>query len=474
MKYLELLKESQAEMIKSLGELVSKESVRTSPVRGKNGSIYPFGVGVQESYEYIMNLGKKLGFDIYDADNYGGHIEYRDADSEGTFGISGHIDVMPEGTGWKTPAFDLIQKDGWLFGRGVLDDKGPVVACLYAMKAIRDASLKPKMGIRLIIGLDEETGMEGMKYYLDKVGHPDMGFTPDGDFPLVNGEMGIAIFDLCKKLTNASKDGLRLTKLTGGTAPNVVPGECKATLVSSDKAEYDRIKELVALYREESGYKISCKKQGPSMQIIAQGRSVHGAYPETGLNAISIMMEFLEKLSFNCEELNEYIDFYNKYIGFDVFGERIAGGVKDEESGNLKFNVGQIAINEEMASITVNIRVPVSHKVDEVFGYIREIINPLEIGMVRGIEEDGVYLDTTHPMVGNLMEAYKEVTGEEESEPSVSPGGTYAKEVNNTLAFGPLFPGEEDTIHQPNERMSVESFEKMAEIYARAIVKICC
>lgn len=461
-------------MIKSLGELISFESVRSNPVKDKGGKIFPFGIGVQESYEYMLKLGKELGFDTFDADNYGGHIEYRDDDSEGVFGISGHLDVMPEGTGWNTPAFKMVENDGWLFGRGVLDDKGPLVACLYAMKAIKDAGLKPKMGIRLILGLDEETGKEGMEYYLDKAGQPDMGFTPDSDFPLINGEMGVSIFNLCKKLKPVSKDGLRLTKLTGGTAPNVVPGECKAVIVSSDKKEYDRIKELVNAYKDESGYRISCKKQGSSFQIISIGNSVHGAYPETGLNAVSIMMDFLERINFDCEELNEFIEFYNDHIGFDFFGERIVGGLKDENSGNLKFNVGIAAFDEEMASITVNIRVPVSYKLNDAYTHLQKIIDPLGIGMVKTNEEEGIFLDTTHPMVGKLMEAYREVTGDEESKPVVSPGGTYAKSVNNTLAFGPLFPGEEDTIHQPNERLSIESFEKMAEVYARAIVKICC
>lgn len=474
MDYIEILRDSRDEMLDRLGELIAFESVAAPAVRTPDGEVYPFGKNIQDAYEYMLRLGESMGFETVNIDNYGGHIEFRDEDSEGCFGVTCHLDVMPEGIGWDTPCFELTEKDGTLYGRGVVDDKGPAVAALYAMKAIKDAGMKPRMAVRLILGLDEECGTSGIEYYLDRAGQPDMGFTPDSEFPLINGEMGAMIFDLCRKLKRAGKDGIRLTKLSGGTAPNVVPGECKAVIASGDRKTYDRIRELAEAFSQRTGHELTARKQGSSIAVTALGRSVHGAYPETGLNAVSVMMEFLGEIAFACEELNDFIAFYNEHIGYDVNGRDCGIGLCDEPSGPLKFNVGICEFTEEMASLTVNVRVPVTHENDEVYAGLEKCLEGTGIGIVKKQSEAGIHLDTSHPMVGKLMEAYHEVTGDVQSGPIVSPGGTYAKAINNTLAFGPTFPGEEDSIHQPNERVSLESYLKSAEIYARAIAKVCC
>lgn len=474
MEYLKLLKEYENDMKETLAKLVSFESVEANPVRGRDGSIYPFGVGVQEAYEYMLELGRELGFEATDFDNYGGHLEFKDEDSKGIFGITGHIDIMPEGNGWNTPWLTMTEKDGFYYGRGVSDDKGPVIACLYAMKALKEAGIKPKMNVRLIIGLDEETGKKGMEYYLERAGQPDMGITPDGEFPLVNGEMGVIDFDLARRFNKGIADGLRLTKVNGGTAPNVVAGECRAVMVSSNKDDYDRIKDLVNQFRTQTDYTLNFKKQGSSVVVTAVGVPAHGAYPETGVNAISIMMQFLQTLNFANDEVNELVQFYNDYIGFDVNGSKLGCNFCDEASGILKFNVGLIELNEDMAAITINSRVPVSYRNEDIYDAIKVHTEGTGIGIVKGMSNEAIFIDTSHPMVEKLMEAYTEVTGDTENKPMVIPGGTYAKLLNNTLAYGPLFPGEVETIHQANERLSIEAFHKMAEIYARAIYKIAC
>lgn len=472
MEYLKLLKEYETEMFDALGKLISFKSVKDKPVRGRDGSIYPFGVGVQEAYEYILGLGASMGFKTVNHDNYGGHIEFSDENSEGVFGIAGHIDVMPEGSGWTQPCWELTEKEGLLYGRGVMDDKGPVIACLYAMKALRDAGVRPARKVRLIVGLDEETGKSGMLHYLEKAGQPDMGITPDGDFPMTNGEMGIIDFELARRFTRASREGLRLTKLTGGTAFNAVPGECRAVIVSSSKDDYEKIKSLANQFRSETDYMLSCKKQGSSIAITATGRAGHGAYPELSLNAVSVMMKFLGELSFANDEVNDLIDFYNSHIGFNVFGENIGCGFRDEESGVLKFNVGVVEWNEDMASIKVNIRIPVSYTAEEVYAGIESCTDGTGIGIIKESCDRSCFVNLNHPMVQTLMKAYVDVTGDEETRPEVSPGGTYAKLLNNTIAFGPLLPGDPDTIHQADERMKKSSFITMTEIYARAIAGV--
>ena len=208
--------------------------------------------------------------------------------------------------------------DGYIIGRGTTDDKGPLVAAFYAMKALKDAGYEPHRKIRLILGLDEETGWKGIEYYFDKVEAPTFGITPDADFPVINGEKGIMFFELARKLSKGSSKGLQLSRLSGGEAPNMVPGSARAVIRSDVKNAYEKIKEKIAAFREAEGYTVKTKGVGKSLEITCEGVACHGAVPEKGLNAISILMKLLGELNFANEEVNEFIDFYNKHIGFNL------------------------------------------------------------------------------------------------------------------------------------------------------------
>ena len=235
MGYLERLETYREEMVNTLRESVAFPSVKGDPVKTADGEILPFGRGIHDSLVHILDAASKMGFESHNVDNYAGYIDCKVPEEKAaeakTVGVVGHMDVVPTGEGWSHDPFDMIEKDGFLYGRGTADDKGPVIACLYAMKALREEGVPLRNNIRVILGLDEETGEESIKYYTDRFGHPDMGFTPDGDFPVVNGEMGIMIFDLAQKFSKVpDKDDLRLTRLQGGTAHNAVPASAKALL----------------------------------------------------------------------------------------------------------------------------------------------------------------------------------------------------------------------------------------------------
>lgn len=476
MGYVELLESYREDILKTLGELIAFPSVSLDPVKSTDGKLMRYGRAVQDAYEYMLNLGEENGFDTFDADGYGGHIQFNADESienPETVGIVGHLDVVPEGTGWDSDPYKLEIKDGYLYGRGVTDDKGPLVACLYVMKALKEAGIKPKKNIRLIMGLDEEKGMTGIKEYLKIAGQPDMGFTPDADFPLINGEKGILAFDLAQRLTRqTTKDGLRLTKLEAGTASNAVPAQAKA-VVAADEVIYQHIKDTLSQYVIETGHEIVAKKQGSSLVIEAKGVAAHGAHPELGLNAVSVLMGFLGRLQFSNEELNDFVAFYNDHLGFDVAGERMGCQMKDEVS-ELTLNVGIASINEDLASLTLNIRYPVTKTSDEVFQGIQTSLEGTKLGIVKGDDIEPLYVEADSPMVKIMMDAYREETGDSEAMPLVIGGGTYAKAFEKTLAFGAMFPGEEDTMHQANERKSVENFFKMLNIYAKSIYKLCC
>ncbi len=448
MNYIECLEKSQSEMIEELAKQVRIDSVKSEPVRTPDGELYPFGKGVQESLTELLNLGESMGFEVHNYDNYVGEIIFPGDPGEESFGIVGHLDVVPVADDWKHGPFNPVIENGFMYGRGTADDKGPVIAALFAMKAIKDAGIIPKKTIKLIAGLDEETGKESAIYYREVANMPDFGITPDADFPVINGEKGILIFDIAQKLKKHTvKDGLVLSKVQGGLAANAVPARARAVIASDNRSRYDEIIALVKSYREESGYDVTAKKTGTSLAVEAHGVSAHGSVPEKGLNAISILMEFLGKLDLVGDDVTEFIDFYNDHIGFDL--------------------------NDEVATMKVNIRVPVTFENSAVLSGIESVLGPNQ-GIVKGTDDKAIYVDPEDDFVKTLMEAYRDYSGDLDSEPVVIGGGTYAKHFDGILAFGGLFPWEDDCMHMSDERISLDSYDKMAKIYASTIYKLCC
>lgn len=490
LEYEKYLESNEGEMIEALQELLRINTEEAPPVRTKDGELYPFGEGVQECLKKTLKLGEDMGFSVKNVDNYGGRIDWIGTgmpirDEEGNItgyeqpkimGILGHLDVVPAGSGWDFEPYGGEIHDGEIWGRGTTDDKGPVVSCLYCMKSLKDAGFKPVHTIRLILGLDEETGWKGMDYYFTKEARPDFGFTPDADFPIINGEKGIVVLELAKKFgrSQTSSKGLELRSMVGGTAPNSVADKCRVVVRSSVTGAYDKIKKQVAEFKEATGYKMSCKGVGKSLELVSTGISAHGASPERGLNAISIMMAFLGMLNFVNEEHNDFIAFYNRHIGFDLEGSGMNIAFEDEKSGKMVFNVGMIDFKPEAAKITVNLRYPVTCDVEDIFQAMEPVLTQYNMGRIVLKHQEPVFLDTEHPTIQLLMDIYRKQTGDNDSQPMVIGGGTYARATPNIIAFGAAFPGDEDLMHQKNERISLQRLREMTKIYAEAIYKLTC
>ena len=471
MEYEKFLKQNKEEMISALQEVVRINSEEGESFVCQDETVYPFGQGIQNAFEATLDIGRRLGFQVKNVDNYGGHIDFPGTGDK-IMAILGHIDVVPAGKGWKYDPYGGEIADGKIYGRGTSDDKGPVISCLYAMKALKDAGYKPSATIRVILGLDEESEWTGMDYYFSKERRPDFGFTPDADFPLINREKGILVFELAKKFGKAKSEGLDLRSVKGGNAPNSVADSCRAVLSSRDSGRYEQVKEKLAEYRDETGYKISCRGLGKSLEITASGISAHGAKPEAGLNAISIMMDFLGRLNFASDDQNDFISFYNQYIGFDLNGRKLGVDFEDEQSGRLIFNVGMTEINTEAGKFTINIRYPVTYEDNQIYEPMQPVLTRYDIGLVKLNSKAPLYIDENDPLITTLLEIYKKHTGDEGAEPLVTGGGTYARATGGIVAYGALFPGDEDVMHQKDEYIEIEKLELMTKIYAEAIYKL--
>lgn len=482
MEYLKYIEKNKEEMIRTLQELIKIDSKKDRPFKTKEEEIYPFGKGVQDAFVYTLNKAKEMGFDTENVDNYGGHIDMdgyildEDGDidriSPYTLGILAHLDIVPEGEGWTYGPFDGVEKDGIIYGRGAQDDKGPLVATLFAMKALKESGFVPAKKVRLILGLDEETGWTGMDYYFKYQPKPDFGFTPDGEFPVINGEKGIMTFYLAKKIGGCKIKGLELRTIKGGTAPNMVPASARAVVRAEDKDLYQRIKDRATEYRSDTGNRINIKGVGKSLEISALGKAAHGASPEDGVNAISILMDFLGKLNFVNEDCNEIIDFYNKFIGMETDGTSLGCKFSDQQSGQFTLNVGEIAMDDESVALTINVRYPVTMNEGMVYAAIEAIINRYDFGLIKGRHQAPIYMDPDSPLIKTLMKVYQDNTGDAESKPLVIGGGSYARAMKNAVAFGGMFPGDEDRMHQKDECISIDTMVKMCQIYADAIYRL--
>lgn len=186
---LDKIDEISSQMILSIKEILKIDSVETEAKEGA-----PFGIGVKEALEKTLDLAKSLGFMTKNIDNYIGYASL--GNSEDYVCAIGHLDVVPPLEGWKHPPFSGYEEGGVIYSRGVLDNKGPILSCLFALYALKELNLSLKREVRIIFGCDEETGFEDLKYYLTKEKPPIMGFTPDCKYPVVYAERGRAVIKI--------------------------------------------------------------------------------------------------------------------------------------------------------------------------------------------------------------------------------------------------------------------------------------
>ncbi len=457
--YIAVFEKNKDRMIEDLQALIRCPSMEGPPTAHQ-----PFGPGVDQAFETMLKIGQRDGFDTKNVDHYGGHIQWK-GQGKGLMGIVAHLDVVPPGTGWsQDPYGGQIQGDR-IFGRGAIDNKGPLIAAYYAMVALKEAGYRPQKDIRLILGLDEETNWKGMAYYLEKEKMPDFGFSPDADFPVIHGEKGILIFDMVKKIPDQGDRGLVLRFLEGGHAANMVPDQAHAW-VNEDPTQ--ALSAYLGKYRNA----LSVSREKDSWKISAKGISAHGAQPEKGLNAISILFDFLGTLTFDSGEINDWIKGYNQTIGFDLDGRRLGCGLEDEPSGKLILNVGKSRISSGQARHTVNIRYPVTLNEEQVYQGIKKVLLGQDIELEPGHHLKPLYVPREDPLVETLMAVYGQFTQDRQSEPLVIGGGTYARCMKNTVAYGAVFPGDPQVEHQPDEYVSVSRLVKAGKIFTEAIYRL--
>ena len=382
-----------------------------------------------------------------DPEGYYGYSEIGSGDE--LFGILCHMDVVPAGdeNNWETKPFDPTIKDGWLVGRGSQDDKGPSIAAMYAVKALIDAGVEFKTRIRFIFGTDEENLWRCLEKYNEKEEGITQGFAPDAEFPLIYAEKGLLQAYLTGPGTNEFS-------VKAGGALNVVPD---AAPYSGEKLS--EVKE--ALKKHEFDF----EEQGEG--IVVLGKSIHAKDAAQGVNAIS-------RLAIALSEVFDFgpINFLGKLVQENATGEAVVGKTEDEQSGELTMNFASLEITPEQTKIGVDMRIPVTFKKDDLVAKLTKTAEKYGLTYEEFDFLDSLYVPLDSELVKNLLGTYRDITGDM-TEPFVSGGATFARTMNQCVAFGAMFPDTPDFMHQANERWELSSMYKAMEIYAEAVYRLC-
>lgn len=426
--------------------------LRINTIKSPSKPNMPFGEGNAECLGEVLSLAQSMGLKTFNCDNYAGHADF--GDGEEIFGILGHLDVVPvKPNGWTKPPFGGEIYDGFLYGRGVLDDKGPMIACLYAVKQLIDEGFKPSKKIRLIFGCDEESGWGCMDYYSQKVKLPDTGFSPDGDFPVINVEKGV-----CHLLLDAGVLPPSLTDIFGGERANIVLDECRA-----------RIDGNIKVYRKaedetrETPSDLEVRFDGNGTVITAYGKAAHGSTPQFGDNAAKKLFGVLKTLYPD----DKTIAFVSDKICADYYGEGWGVALQDAQSGKMTVNVGFLRVEQGRLLVGLDIRYPVSYTLNSVLDKIKDC-SPSDIRLTVQGKHQPLYVPEDSFLVQTLLGVYNDVMGES-AKPLAVGGATYARALPVGVAFGPVFQDDGKVIHETDERVSLEKLRLMTELYYRAI-----
>lgn len=416
----------------------------------------PFGEGIDEALTYVLNLGKRDGFATLNANHYAGHIEYGNQDEY--VGMVGHLDVVPAGSGWSFPPYGAVISDGKMYGRGTEDDKGPTIAAYYAMKILKDLGVPLSKRIKLVIGTDEETQWRCVQYYFKHYPEqPVAGFIPDSEFPLTYGEKGIL-----KVVVKGSLDSNTLVSFNAGLRDNMVPDH--ATAVVSDMG----LKSKFEKFLKSNKYVGSTAVDENLLTIEIDGKSAHGSTPEEGVNAAFLLIDFFNEVGLT----NTFVHAINTYLLNDTEGKKIGIDHYDEEMGGVTVNAGVFNLENNEFEIVLNPRYPNGVNPEIFVKKLKLAFETLGLSVEIGKHQKLLYVDPNSEMIQKLMKSYIKYSGDKDAKPQTTGGGTFARAMRNSVAFGPHFPGKPTYIHQKDEYMILDDFFMSIAIYADALYEL--
>jgi succinyl-diaminopimelate desuccinylase len=444
---------------------------------GKEGSHdRPFGADVDMALRFFEDRARKFGMTTKNVDGYAVHAEIGSG-QEMVMALT-HADVVPAGSSWSHDCYGEVA-EGKIYGRGAQDDKGPTIACLYALLALKESGLNLKRRVRHVVGGNEESGFRCVKHYFSVEELPTYGFSPDGYFPLVFAEKGSMNVKITASLLEQTGKS-RLLELVGGERSNIVCDHARAVIGVERGTEIRRVRQLeqsVGLARDVvngPGFlEFIFSAEDGKITVIAKGRAAHASTPEKGTNALSGLLFLLSRMD-DLDGISLALSFMAN--AGEIYGKGLSIDCKDEISGKLTCNLGIARIedeaNEPVLTAIYNIRYPVKISGDELCQRVENLNTPEGIKVSILNLGKPHYTDPESFLVKTLLQVYRDETGDRSSKPMAIGGGTYARVIPGGVAYGPVMPGQQDMAHQADEYMSVENLMQLVRIYAKALYEL--
>jgi len=449
--WLQKTEKEQQSALAALQELLKIPSVN-APAE-KNA---PFGKEIARALDFTLNVGEDLGFTCRNLDGYAGIIDLKTGEDSETVGLLCHLDVVPPDGEWQSPPFSPEIREGKIFARGAVDDKGPLIAALFAMKAVKESGLPLTKNVRLICGTDEETGFRCVEYYKQHEPAPTCGFSPDGDFPVVFAEKGIAHFEFIIPLHEEKN----ILGLAGGEASNIVPASCAVKLAKNLSGH------IILQETEE----IKFYEEKNCIIITTAGKAAHASIPHNGKNAVSAMLGILAELPLQQDLQNSLRALYNLF-GKCLDGSDAGLAYCDDISGNMTVAANMIELCEDGIRLTFDMRYAVTDNFERIENRLQEICLSNNWGYKLLGQKAPLDAGKHSPLVRTLNSVYNDIMNSS-AEPIAIGGGTYSRAFRNFVAFGPVFPDQPEVAHMSNEYLELESFFKLLHIYAQAIYEL--
>ena len=450
------LEAHREEMLSLLARLVAIRSVQGEPAPGA-----PFGEAPLKALHLMLEAARQYGFETEEVDGYAGCIRFGAAPE--TLGILAHLDVVPEGEGWTHDPYALSYEpaSGYLYGRGTSDDKGPCVAALFAMRAVRELGISLQGGVQLILGTNEENGSEDLRYYRAHRTLPPMVFTPDGAYPVIHLEKGMARL----RLSGSFPAGGSLLHLSAGEAVNAVPVLARASLRGF------RADAVRAVWQTlPCGTALETVQEGDTLALEIRGISAHASTPEKGVNALTAMLTLLDALHLPGAQ-GEAIGHLCRCFPFGETDGRACGiAASDARSGTLTLVLSVMELTAQGFTAHTDIRFPVCCTGEQVVQGMQRALRPFVCEPVLCDEPHDT--DENSPFVRTLLRVYEAVTGQEGYCLAIG-GGTYVHHIEGGVAFGCEFPGTDVRMHGADEFIALPHLMLDAQMMALAVTELC-
>ena len=442
---------NRGQMLRDIAALVAVNSVESEPAPGA-----PFGPGARAALDKALELAAGMGLATHNCEGYIGYAELPGAEADKYLATICHVDVVPAGEGWSGDPFTMREQEGWIIGRGVMDDKGPMVTTLYALKFLKEQGVALRYPIRALAGANEETGMKDVEYYLAHNQAPVFCFTPDAEFPVCNGEKG----HFHGKLVSPVCNGV-IRAFEGGVANNAVPDRASA-LVAADMAGL------------KNAPGITLEPEDGCVRVRGWGKAGHAASPAGTVNAIGLVADYLLSAGLCNEAERRYLEVLHK-LHSSTAGEGLGIASADEPFGPLTIIGGRMYMKGGRMVQTMDSRYPTSTHGDAIAAGIRAAI-----GDAASLEDvdaaDPFYIAADTPAIRACIDTYNEVTGRAE-QPFTMGGGTYARHFPYAVSFGPerhdmVLPAFGGPMHGANESAPVASLLEAVKIYILALLRL--